>query len=199
MNTPPTKATRHAEHSHCGAHGREESRREDVPAIGFSIPGRLLGLGEQSGLKVFPTWPMSAVMAHEVSEQTLQYPPDIEPLNGKVLVVDDDERFRGLARAVLEPAGFEVIEAGGIVQSMLQLRQQAVDAVILDMVMPGRDGIESVRELKQLFPEIRIVAVSGAKQSALYLSVSAHLGADASLEKARVSALGPLLQLVLDR
>ncbi len=43
------------------------------------------------------------------------------------------------------------------------------------------------------------MAVSGAEQSELYLSVSAHLGADASLEKARVSALGPLLQVVLDR
>ena len=71
--------------------------------------------------------------------------------------------------------------------------------VILDMVMPGRDGIEAVRELKKLFPEIRIVAVSGAEQSDLYLSVSAHLGADASLEKARIGALCALLQVVLDR
>jgi len=137
-------------------------------------------------------------MAQEVSEQPRQCSA-IEPLNGKVLVVDDDERFRVLARAILEPAGFEVIESEGIEHCMMQLRYHAVDAVILDMVMPGRDGIEAVRELKELFPEIRIVAVSGAEQSDLYLSVSAHLGADASLEKARVSALGPLLQLVLDR
>ena len=123
----------------------------------------------------------------------------MERLDGKVLVVDDDEHFRVLARAILEPAGFEVIESADMQQCMSQLRHHAVDVVILDMVMPGRDGIESVRELKQLFPEIRIVAVSGAEQSDLYLSVSAHLGADASLEKARVSALGPLLQLVLDR
>jgi CheY-like chemotaxis protein len=120
-------------------------------------------------------------------------------LNVKVLVVDDDRHFRELARAILEPAGFEVIESEDMQQCMLQLRTQAVDAVILDMVMPGRDGIEAVRELKQLFPEIPIVAVSGAEQCGLYLSVSAHLGADASLEKARVSALCPLLQLVLDR
>ena len=137
-------------------------------------------------------------MAQEVSEQPSRC-AGIEPLNGKVLVVDDDERFRVLARAILEPAGFEVIESEGIDHCMTQLRYQAVDTVILDMVMPGRDGIEAVRELKQLFPEIRIVAVSGAEQSDLYLSVSAHLGADASLEKARVSALPPLLQLVLDR
>ncbi len=138
-------------------------------------------------------------MAFEVSEQPAPAPPDSEPSNGKVLVVDDDEHFRVLARAILEPAGFEVIESQDIEQCMSQLRRQAVDALILDMVMPGRNGIEALRELKHQFPEIRIVAVSGAEQSALYLSVSAHLGADASLEKARVSALGPLLQVILDR
>jgi CheY-like chemotaxis protein len=138
-------------------------------------------------------------MAFEVSEQPCLSPPASEPSNGKVLVVDDDQQFRVLARAILEPAGFEVIESQDIEQCMSQLRQQAVDALILDMVMPGRDGIEALRELKQQFPEIRIVAVSGAEQSDLYLSVSAHLGADASLEKARVSALGPLLHVVLDR
>jgi two-component system phosphate regulon response regulator OmpR len=138
-------------------------------------------------------------MAQEVSEKSFHCPTAFGRLNVKVLVVDDDEHFRVLVRAILEPAGFDVIESEDIEHCLLQLRRQAVDAVILDMVMPGRDGIEAVRELKQLFPEIRIVAVSGAEQSDVYLSVSAHLGADASLEKARVSALCPLLMVVLDR
>ena len=138
-------------------------------------------------------------MAYQVSEKLFPCPPAIGRLNAKVLVVDDDEHFRVLARAILEPSGFEVIESGDMQQCLLQLRLHAVDAVVLDMVMPGRDGIEAVRELKQLFPEIRIVAVSGAEQSDLYLSVSAHLGADASLEKGRIGALCLLLQVVLDR
>jgi CheY-like chemotaxis protein len=120
-------------------------------------------------------------------------------LNEKVVVFDDDERFRALARAILETGGFEVIETDSLKECLLQLRSQAVAAVILDMVMPGRDGIEVLREIKQLFPEIRIVAVSGAKRSDLYLSVSVHLGADASLEKADVGVLCPLLRTVLDR
>jgi CheY-like chemotaxis protein len=137
-------------------------------------------------------------MSQKVSENPLRCPAAIGRRKGKVLVVDDDEHFRVLARAILEPAGFEIIESADIQQCMLQLRHHVVDALILDRVMPGRDGIEAVRELKQLFPEIAIVAVSGAEQSDLYLSVSAHLGADASLEKARVSALCPLLQVVLE-
>lgn len=155
---------------------------------------------EQGPALKFPgALPMSAVMAQEVSEKASRRPAAIGRLNVKVLVVDDDRHFRVLARAILEPAGFEVLESEDVEHCLLQLREHAVDAVILDMVMPGRDGIEVVRELKQLFPETRIVAVSGAEQSDVYLSVSAHLGADASLDKARVSALCPLLQLVLDR
>jgi CheY-like chemotaxis protein len=138
-------------------------------------------------------------MDHEVSEKRLLDPPAVERLNAKVLVVDDDQNFRMLARTILEPAGFDVIESEDVPQCLMQLRRQAVDAVILDMVMPGEDGIEGLRQLKRLFPEIPIVAVSGADQSDLYLSVSAHLGAAASLDKARIGALCPLLQLVLDR
>jgi CheY-like chemotaxis protein len=138
-------------------------------------------------------------MAHEVSETLLLDPPPAERFDAKVLVVDDDPHFRMLARTILEPAGFDVTESEDVAQCLAQLRRQTVDAVILDMVMPGEDGIEGVRQLKRLFPKIRIVAVSGADQSDLYLSVSAHLGADASLEKARIGALCPLLQVILDR
>ena len=137
-------------------------------------------------------------MAHEVSAQPVRSWP-LRPIREQVLVVDDDEHFRVLARSMLEPAGFQVIESENIEQCLSELRHQAVDAVILDMVMPGCDGIEAVRELKRQFPGVRIVAVSGADQRDVYLSVSAHLGADASLEKTRISALCPLLQLVLDR
>jgi CheY-like chemotaxis protein len=117
----------------------------------------------------------------------------------KVLVLDDDESFRALARAILEPAGFNVLESASVQQCLMQLREQAVDAVVLDLVMPGRDGFEALRELKELFPEIRVVAVSGAIDSELYLTVSAHLGADASLDKSKISSLCPLLEVVLDR
>jgi CheY-like chemotaxis protein len=138
-------------------------------------------------------------MAHEVAEKLLPSPASAENANNKVLVVDDDEHFRALSRAMLEPAGFQVIESSSIQQCLEQLRRHAVDAVILDMVLPGRDGIEAVGEIKELFPRIPIIAVSGAEMGDLYLSVSAHLGADASLEKTRISALCPLLRLVLDR
>jgi CheY-like chemotaxis protein len=138
-------------------------------------------------------------MANEVSETRSQRWVTAECRTAKVLVLDDDASFRLLARAVLEPAGFEVLESGDVSHCFMQLREQAIDAVILDMVMPDRDGFEALRELKELFPEIRVVAVSGAAESELYLTVSAHLGADASLDKSKLGALCPLLRVVLDR
>ncbi len=138
-------------------------------------------------------------MANKLSQTQPQISATSLCLTVKVLVLDDDESFRALVRAILEPAGFEVIEAGDVHHCLLQLRDQAIDAVILDMVMPEHDGFEALRELKELFPEIRVVAVSGAAECQLYLTVSAHLGADASLEKSKIGTLGPLLQLVLDR
>jgi CheY-like chemotaxis protein len=138
-------------------------------------------------------------MAHKVTEKPLPFSPSSRRTKEKILVVDDDRQFRALARSILEPSGFEVLESEDLEQCLSHLRSQPVEAVVLDMVMPGSDGIEAVREIKRLFPAIRILAVSGAEQSDLYLTVSAHLGADASLEKARIGALGPLLQVILDR
>lgn len=138
-------------------------------------------------------------MDTEASKTRLQPTATVECLTGKVLVLDDDASFRSLARAILEPAGFEVLESEDVPHCFTQLREQAIDVVILDMVMPEQDGFEALREMKELFPEIRVVAVSGAAESALYLTVSSHLGADASLDKSKIGALCPLLRVVLDR
>ena len=139
-------------------------------------------------------------MAAEVSENRSQRSmAATDCLTAKVLVLDDDASFRALARAILEPAGFEVIESRDVRECLMRLREQAIDAVILDVVMPERDGFEALRELKELFQKTRIVAVSGAPLSKLYLAMSAHLGADASLEKSKIGALGRLLHVVLDR
>ena len=114
------------------------------------------------------------------------------------MVVDDDEHFRALARTILEPGGFQVIEANGVTACLSALRSRKVDAVILDMVMPERDGIEALRELKTLSPETKVLTISGAADSEMFLSVSAHLGADASLSKSEVGSLSAMLRMILD-
>jgi CheY-like chemotaxis protein len=119
-------------------------------------------------------------------------------LDANVLIVDDDSHFRTLARTILEPHGFQVIEADGTKACLAAVRDGGVDAVILDIVMPGRDGIEALRELKNLYPETKVLTISGANHSELFLNVSAHLGADASLNKSEIGSLATMLDLVLD-
>ena len=119
-------------------------------------------------------------------------------LHATVLVVDDDEYFRALARTILEPRGFEVIEADSVATCLAAIRASQVDAIILDMVMPDRDGIEALRELKILYPRTKVLTISGADNSELFLKVSAYLGADASLNKTEVASLAAMLDLILD-
>ncbi len=113
------------------------------------------------------------------------------------MIVDDDEDFRALVRTIIEP-GFEVIEADSVASCLRQIQAHMVDAIILDIVMPGRDGMEALRELKLLYPATKILTISGADDSELFLNVSAYLGADASLNKTEVASLGAMLDLVLD-
>ncbi len=138
-------------------------------------------------------------MTTQVSENRSWQPAAVRCSDVTVLIVDDDEYFRALARTILEPGGFEVLEADSVARCVAEMRSRAVDLVILDIVMPDRDGIQALRELKMSFPETKIVTVSGASESELFLSMSAYLGADASLGKSEISALSAVLNVVLDR
>ena len=137
-------------------------------------------------------------MTTQVSENRSPRLAAVKCSDATVLIVDDDEYFRALARTILEPGGFRVIEADGVSTCLTAIRAHAVDAVILDMVMPDRDGMEALRELKKLYPATKVLTVSGVPDSDLFLNVSAYLGADASLNKSEVASLPAMLDLVLD-
>lgn len=126
-------------------------------------------------------------------------PLAVQCSHAKLLVVDDDADFRALARRILEIAGFAVSEAATASECLRHLRSNLTDLVILDIVLPDRDGIEALSEIRTLFPETRILTISGAENCELYLRVSSYLGADASLDKSRIASLCALLKVVLDR
>jgi CheY-like chemotaxis protein len=117
-------------------------------------------------------------------------------LAAKVLLVDDDQDFRVLARKMLERAGMEVVEAEDGRQSLKVALQ--VDAIIVDMVMPNQDGIATLCLLKDRFPKAKIVAISGVQESSLYLGISAQLGASAILHKSNIASLPALVHRLLD-
>ncbi len=101
-----------------------------------------------------------------------------------ILIIDDSATMRLASRRPLEEAGFEVFEAADGDEGMAFLRKSRVDVVITDIFMPVKDGLETIREIRTLFPEIKILAISGKTTGALnYLEVAEKLGADESLAK----------------
>ncbi len=67
---------------------------------------------------------------------------------GRVLIVDDHELDRKLNVLDLEEAGYRVFEAGGVNDALELLKTYAFDAIVLDIVMPGTDGLTFLRGLK---------------------------------------------------
>jgi DNA-binding NtrC family response regulator len=132
-------------------------------------------------------------MTTQVSEDRCPQGAAVRRSDATVLIVDDDEYFRALARTILEPGGFEVIEADGVAACLAAIRVRAVDAIVLD-----RDGMEGLRDLKTLYPETKVLTISGANDSELFLNMSAYLGADASIDKSEVGSLAAMVDLVLD-
>jgi CheY-like chemotaxis protein len=117
----------------------------------------------------------------------------------KVLLIDDDEHFRALARNLLKPAGIELTEAENFRRGLAFIREAGdIDVVILDMVLPDEDGIQALRRIKKTFPRVKVMAMSGAHTADFYLSLSARLGADAVLPKSQLHRLRQRLENLLD-
>ena len=79
----------------------------------------------------------------------------------RILVVDDNASVRTTARALLEAAGFEVVEAESGAAALKTLTTEGVEAVLTDIFMPDTDGIELIHALHRQSPELPIVAMSG--------------------------------------
>ncbi len=86
-----------------------------------------------------------------------------ESCRGTVLVVDDEEMIRYVAGQSLELDGFAVLEAesGRQALGVFARRGEEIDAVLLDMMMPILDGVETFRELRRQRPDVRVVFSSG--------------------------------------
>jgi CheY-like chemotaxis protein len=82
---------------------------------------------------------------------------------GLILVVDDDETVRSVARQTLELKGFEVLEAedGLVALELLRRRGRDISLVLLDMTMPHMGGEAAFREMRQVQPDIRVILSSG--------------------------------------
>jgi two-component system, chemotaxis family, chemotaxis protein CheY len=103
-----------------------------------------------------------------------------------VLVVDDQDQVRQLIRETLEQAGYEVEEACDGKEGLERYRVRSTDLVIMDILMPDQDGLETIMTLRQEFPDIRIIAMTGGSDTVgipNFLDVAKMLGARRTLQK----------------
>lgn len=97
----------------------------------------------------------------------------------KILIIDDDDRIRDLFRLWLERAGFIVYEAENGKKGVLVQQTNPVDLLICDLIMPVQEGIETITQFRDDYPEIGIIAISGGGKIGpdSYLAVAEQLGA----------------------
>jgi CheY-like chemotaxis protein len=104
-----------------------------------------------------------------------------------ILLVEDDDGVRTILKKTLAAAGHDVEEAANGLLAMAAYRRQPRDLVITDLVMPEKDGLETIMELRRLDPSIRIIAVSGGGRTLglgqLYLESARAIGAARILAK----------------
>jgi CheY-like chemotaxis protein len=102
-----------------------------------------------------------------------------------ILVIDDDGAFRSMLRRTLQRLGHEVSEAADGSAALRTLREATVDLVMTDIIMPGMEGIETIRALQRDHPQLNVIAMSGGGRIKAegYLEVAKAFGAVRVLRK----------------
>jgi CheY-like chemotaxis protein len=102
-----------------------------------------------------------------------------------ILLVDDDESFRGMVQTMLTRMGHRTTAVSDGEQAVRQYRQGTFDLVITDLIMPEREGLDTIRTLLRETANVKIIAMSGGGRAgpSAYLNIAERLGATATLTK----------------
>lgn len=95
----------------------------------------------------------------------------------RILVIDDEPTALDLLRRILEMNGYEVAVAKNGQEGVVLFQQHPCDLVITDMVMPIKDGLQTILDLRMEAPELPVVAISGGGtiSKERYLAVAGYL------------------------
>ena len=86
----------------------------------------------------------------------------------RILVIEDDDDFRRMLNVMLSGQGFEVIEASNGEEGIKAYDKDQIDLVITDILMPAKEGKETILELQEINPEVNIIAISGGGTQRTY-------------------------------
>jgi DNA-binding response OmpR family regulator len=118
-----------------------------------------------------------------------------------ILVVDDDDSIRALIGLVLTDPGYAVVGAASGNQAAVVYAQHEPDLVITDLIMPDGEGLELIKNLRSLYKQVKIIAMTGGGLGGKtnYLFMAQNLGADYTIEKPfSLEEFGSLVRLALD-
>lgn len=99
----------------------------------------------------------------------------------QICLVDDDHDVRRTLRTHLESAGYKVLEASNGHEGLRLLGHHPCNIAIVDIIMPEKEGLSTILEIKEQHPHVRIIAISG--RDVEYLKLARALGADETMAK----------------
>lgn len=102
-----------------------------------------------------------------------------------ILLVDDHAEFLAVQKEILEDAGHTVVTASDGHRALVAVKAGGIDLVITDIIMPRKEGIETIVELRTHYPLLKVIAMSGGGRvgAMSYLEIAEKLGALHTLEK----------------
>jgi CheY-like chemotaxis protein len=103
----------------------------------------------------------------------------------RVLIVDDDELVRVMVREIFERFGVIVSIATNGRLAIAAMAEQKPDLVVLDIIMPEKEGLETLLQIKRDYADVKVIAISsgGRKQLDDFLVIADRFGADVVLKK----------------
>jgi DNA-binding NtrC family response regulator len=109
---------------------------------------------------------------------------------GLVCVIDDDASVRNTVCMMLDRAGYETVQASDGEIGMKLVAERNPSVVVTDLIMPNQEGIETIQLLKERFPKLPVLAISGSFNAGTvdYLELARCMGANEVLAKPFKSA-----------
>lgn len=105
--------------------------------------------------------------------------------NLKILIIDDDDLIRMTISGILKKQGCAILEAPDGNRGVALYKKEKPDIVITDMLMPDKEGMETITEIRAVNPKAKIIAISGGgnTQNMAFLQMAQKVGANRTLSK----------------
>ncbi len=103
----------------------------------------------------------------------------------RIIVIEDDPLMREMIMRTLERAGYDVLGASHGNEALKIQKENPVDLILTDIIMPEKNGLETITEFRRLFPAVKVIAISGGGKIGAdeYLHIAKALGAQKTLRK----------------